>query len=184
MFVDVAKFDVFLGSTVETYIVLKDGTNAMTELGKVVFFDIHSVDKYGSLVSVVKSKQKFQKGGFAKTILAFNLGHLTSLGGEVEMAQHVALHFGIAEGNVAKFNRIDSLWERLGILGRDDGGLEVEEFEQIANEETVVVKTRNGRDQTGEGGLTTAEGLEEHDKCAHGDGSAGCTDDEEERDKE
>ena len=87
------------------------------------------------------------------------------------MADDVALHVGIAESDVAELDLGDDLRHREGAGRRQDGGVELEELEEIADEETAVVETRDGCHEGGEVALAATESLEEHDERAYGDGA-------------
>ena len=171
--VDVAESYVLLGSAIETDIVLKYCPNAMTQSLQVVLAHVDTVHQYGSLVGIVEAEQQFEQGGLSETVLALYLCHLAGTGCEVEMAQHIAFHLRVAESDVAELDTLHLQGERLRIGRVDNGGLEVEELEEVADEEAVVVKSRHTAHQLCQLCLSATEGLEQHHERTHGDGAVG-----------
>lgn len=85
------------------------------------------------------------------------------------MAEHIALHVGVSEGNVAKFNLSDVIRHRQGFCWRKDSGLEREKFKEVGNEEAVVIKPGDRGDEGGEVTLSSTESLEKHHEGTNGD---------------
>lgn len=146
--------------------------------------DVNTVNEHAASLRVVEAKEKFYKGRFAEAVAAVDMGYLAFAGRKGEVGEDVVLHVGVAEGDVAELDFSDFIGERFRGVRREDGGLEGEEFEEVGDEKAVIVESGNGGDERGEVSLSAAEGLEEHDEGAEGDGSEVGLGDEEENDSE
>ena len=151
---------------------------------EVILPHIHPIDQHGAAVGVVEAQEQLEEGGLAEAVLALNLRHLARSGGKREVAQHVAFHLRVAESDVAELHLLHLGGKRQRVGRIDYRGLEVEEFEQVAHKEAVVVESGDGAHEAVQLGLSATEGFEEDDERTHRDASACGTGDKEHRDEE
>lgn len=151
--------------------VLEENADARAQFVGAETADVDAVEEDLSLLRIVKAKEKFYQGGFAEAVAAVDACDLAAAGAEGEVREDVAVHVGVAEGDVTEFDFEDVGRHVDGFGWGEDGGLEGEKFEEIADEETVVVESGDGSNEGSEITLSATEGLEEHDEGADGDGT-------------
>ena len=146
--------------------VLEEDRHRGAEGVKVKTTDVGAIEEDAALLGVVEPKKEVDDGGLADAVVALEGCDFAAAGGEVEVAEDITLHAGIAEDDVAELDGRDvgRNGERIG--GRDDCWLKGEKLEEIGEEEAIVVETGEGGDEGRQSAQPAAEGLEEHDKGA------------------
>ena len=174
-----AEGDILVGGAAVAHKLLEENAETLAQLVGVEAPYVDAVKQHSALLGVVETQQELDERGLAVAVAAVDGGHLAAAGPEAVVAQHVALHVGIAESDVAELHLLDLLRHRQRVSRRQDVGLEVEELEEVAHEEAVVVEPCNTAHKAGEVALPAAERLEQHDERTHGDGPRGGLRDEE-----
>lgn len=117
--------DVFAGGEVVADEVLEEDAEVGAKVVEGEAAEVGAFDEHLSLVGVVEAEEEFHQGALAEAVAAVDAGDFATACDEVEVAEHVALHVGVAEGDVAEFHLLHLLWEGHGLGRREDGGLEV-----------------------------------------------------------
>ena len=162
--------DVLTGGEVVADEVLEEDAEVGAEVVEGELAEVGAVDEHLPLVGVVEAQQELYQGALTEAVAAVDAGDFAPSGGEGKMLEHIALHVGVAEGDVAELHLLHAPGEGYGAGGREDGGLQVEELEEVAHEEAVVVEAGHAAHEGREVALAAAESLEEHDEGADGDG--------------
>ena len=79
--------------------------------------DIHAIHQDRAVGHIVEARDQVDDGGFTRAGGADEGGGLPGLGGEGDIVQHILLRAGVAEGDIAEFDRaVERLGELLGAL--------------------------------------------------------------------
>ena len=83
-----------------------------------------------------------------------------------KIPQHITLHVRIAERDASELHLLNFFWHLHCFLGIHYCGLQLQELEQVADKEAVVVEPGDAAHEILQVALPTAEGLEEHHEAA------------------
>ena len=156
-FLNPAHCNVFTRRHLIAHKVLKDNANLTIQVFQTILFQVHPVEQHLAFGGIVKPRDQLDDRGLALTVLADQRNPLPGMKMEVQPIQHQPRASRIAKRNIAKFKSAnDRPRRRKRIRLGPDGGLHVEEGQQVGQEKSLVRDARNG----GENLLDVGAGLQ------------------------
>ena len=167
---DISKPDVVPDGHIVVHIILQDDSNLSAPAGQAQALQVDAIDGYPALFGIIETAEELDERGLARAVLAHQGYRLARRDQEGYVVQSILILTGVLEAEALEGDAMLYLsWNREGICGILDIGLQIQELVEVAEEEVTFIETGQAFQHILQEVLALLEGTEVHDQAAYGD---------------
>ena len=156
---DAAKGDVVLGAFGVLAEILEDDSVEFVQRLQIVLADVSAVEQDRALGGIVQARDQLDERGLARTVEANECDGRSRFDRQIDMVDDVVIGAGVAEADVAQFDRVPTviLRRRGGVEDGLYGLLLVHEQDHVIDEQRALIDGRGDADDRGQSGRNGVE---------------------------